>query len=183
MNNSNQSNMYQPPSGLPLATGLMASGLVASGGSAPSSQSSSGGASLLSSQTSSMGGSSQESLGSSSGAGAPPVVVLNKQRLQELIQEIDPCEQLDEDAEEMLLQMADDFIESLVSSSCQVAKHRGSKSLEVRDVQLVLEKNWNMSIPGFGNNLSVLNRLKSHSATTEAHKQRMALIKKTLKKF
>lgn len=113
----------------------------------------------------------------------PPVVVLNKQRLQELINEIDPCEQLDEEAEEMILQMADDFIETLVTSSCQIAKHRGSKSLEVRDVQLVLEKNFNMNIPGFGNTLTGLNRLKSHSSTTEAHKQRMALIRKTLKKF
>lgn len=113
----------------------------------------------------------------------PPVVVLNKQRLQELINEIDPCEQLDEEAEEVILQMADDFIESIVTSSCQIAKHRGSKSLEVRDVQLVLEKNFNMNIPGFGNTLSGLNRLKSHSSTTEAHKQRMALIRKTLKKF
>lgn len=113
----------------------------------------------------------------------PPVVVLNKQRLQELINEIDPCEQLDEEAEEMILQMADDFIETLVTSSCQIAKHRGSKSLEVRDVQLVLEKNFNMNIPGFGNTLTGLNRLKSHSSTTEAHKQRMALIRKTLKKI
>lgn len=113
----------------------------------------------------------------------PPVVVLNKQRLQELVNEIDPCEQLDEEAEEMILQMADDFIETLVTSSCQIAKHRGSKSLEVRDVQLVLEKNFNMNIPGFGNTLTGLNRLKAHSSTTEAHKQRMALIRKTLKKF
>lgn len=117
------------------------------------------------------------------GNSIPPVVVLNKQRLQELINEIDPCEQLDEEAEEMILQMADDFIETLVTSSCQIAKHRGSKSLEVRDVQLVLEKNFNMNIPGFGNTLTGLNRLKSHSSTTEAHKQRMALIRKTLKKF
>lgn len=112
----------------------------------------------------------------------PPVVVLNKQRLQELVAEIDPCEQLDEEVEDILLQMTDDFIENLVTASCQMAKHRDSRTLEVKDVQLILEKDWNMNIPGFGFTLSSLNRLKSHSATTEAHKQRLALIKKTLKK-
>lgn len=115
---------------------------------------------------------------------APPApVVLSKQRLHELVQEIDPTEQLDEEVEEALLHMADDFIDATVTAACQMARHRDSRSLEVRDVQLVLEKEWNISIPGFGNPLSQLNRFKSHSATTEAHKQRLALIKKTLRKM
>lgn len=113
----------------------------------------------------------------------PPVVVLNKQRLQELVTEIDPSEQLDEDVEDYLLQMTDDFIEKLVTDSCQVARHRGSSALEVKDIQLILEKYYNMIVPGFGPQLTALNRLKSHSAITEAHKQRVALIKRTLKKF
>lgn len=112
----------------------------------------------------------------------PPPVVLSKQRLQELVAEIDPCEQLDEDVEDALLQMADDFIESVVTSACQVAKHRNAKNLEVKDVQLVLEKDWNIEIPGFGTPLTSLNRHKSHAPVTEAHKQRLALIKKTMKK-
>ena len=111
------------------------------------------------------------------------VVVLNKQRLQELVTEIDPSEQLEEDVEDLLLQMTDDFIEKLVASACMVAKHRGANALEVDDVQLVLEKSWNMTMPGFGPPLTVLNRLKSHSPVTEAHRQRLSLIKKTLKKF
>src|SRR5438874_503561 len=51
----------------------------------------------------------------------PPIVVLNKQRLQELVSEIDPCEQLDEEVEDVLLQMADDFVDSVVTSACQFA--------------------------------------------------------------
>ena len=42
-----------------------------------------------------------------------PVVVLNKQRLQELVAEIDSNEQLDEDVEDVLLNIADDFIDNL----------------------------------------------------------------------
>lgn len=44
---------------------------------------------------------------------AGSVVVLNKQRLQELVAEIDSNEQLDEDVEDMLLNIADDFIDNL----------------------------------------------------------------------
>jgi len=110
-----------------------------------------------------------------------PVVILDKNRLQELVQEVDPNEQLEEEVEEMLLTMADDFIESLVSTSAMFAKHRKSSTLDVKDVQLALEKNWKIWIPGFG--ADDQHRHHKKSFATEAHKQRMALIKKTLKKF
>jgi hypothetical protein len=45
-------------------------------------------------------------------------------RLAELVREVDPTEQLDEDVEEILLQIADDFIEQTVSQACALAKHR-----------------------------------------------------------
>lgn len=107
-------------------------------------------------------------------------MLLNKARLQELVAEIDPDEQLDDDVEENLLQLADEFIENVVSHSCQLAKHRKSASLEVKDVQMVLERQWNMYVPGFGRATEIKQYPKS--ASTEAHKQRLALIKKTLKK-
>ncbi|KAK1153138.1 transcription initiation factor TFIID subunit 12 isoform X1 [Acipenser oxyrinchus oxyrinchus] len=105
--------------------------------------------------------------------------VLSKKKLQDLVREIDPNEQLDEDVEEMLLQIADDFIESVVTAACQLARHRKSSTLEVKDVQLHLERQWNMWIPGFGSDEI---RPYKKACTTEAHKQRMALIRKTTKK-
>lgn len=106
--------------------------------------------------------------------------VLDKRRLQELVKEIDPLEQLDEDVEEMLMQIADDFIDNVVTASCLIAKHRKSNTVEVKDVQLHLERSWNMWIPGFGSDEL---RPYKKSTTTEAHKQRMALLRKTLKKY
>ena len=69
-------------------------------------------------------------------------------RLNELVKEVDPSEQLDEEVEDVLLQIADDFIEQTVSQACNLAKHRKANTIDVRDVQLVLERSWNMWIPG-----------------------------------
>ena len=40
---------------------------------------------------------------------------MNAFRLTELVKEVDPSEQLDEEVEEILLQIADDFIEQTVT--------------------------------------------------------------------
>jgi len=106
--------------------------------------------------------------------------VLDKKRLNELVKEVDPSEQLDEDVEDVLLQIADDFIEQTVSQACALAKHRKAGTIDVKDVQIVLERSWNMWIPGFGSDDI---RPQRRSANTEAHKQRMAVIKKALKKY
>ncbi len=122
--------------------------------------------------------------------------------LQELVKEVDPSEQLDEEVEDLLLHIADDFIEQTVAASCALAKHRKANTVDVRDVQLVLgtehilsvisgngrplrtpfvsERSFNMWVPGFGTE-----DIKCHrrSAMTEAHRARMALIRKTLKKY
>ena len=66
--------------------------------------------------------------------------VVSKQRMSELVREIDPTEQLDEDVEELLMTIADDFIESTVNAACKLAKHRGSRTLDVKDVQMYLGK-------------------------------------------
>ncbi|KAG7164629.1 transcription initiation factor TFIID subunit 12-like [Homarus americanus] len=106
--------------------------------------------------------------------------VLNKQRITELVREVDPNEQLEEEVEEMLLSIADDFIESTVNAACRLAKHRGARVLDVKDVQMYLERNWHMWIPGFGTDEL---RPYKRAPTTEAHKQRQALIRKAIKKY
>ncbi len=61
---------------------------------------------------------------STAATGANETQVLDKKRLQELVREVDPNEQLDEEVEELLLHIADDFIEQTVTASCALAKHR-----------------------------------------------------------
>lgn len=106
--------------------------------------------------------------------------MLSKSRLQDLVRETDPTEQLDEDVEDMLLQLAEDFVETTMNAACLLAKHRHGKQVDVKDMQLYLERNWNMWIPGFGSD-----ELKpfKRSSLTESHKQRMNLIRRSTKKY
>jgi transcription initiation factor TFIID subunit 12 len=45
--------------------------------------------------------------------------------------------------------MADSFVDNVLYQACRNAKERGSKILEIRDIQLVLERTYNIRIPGY----------------------------------
>ncbi|KAI9679145.1 MAG: hypothetical protein M1822_007355 [Bathelium mastoideum] len=48
-----------------------------------------------------------------------------------------------------VLQMADDFVDSVVTAACRVAKLRPSATLDLRDLQLIVERNYNIRVPGY----------------------------------
>ncbi|CAF3048527.1 unnamed protein product [Rotaria sp. Silwood2] len=76
--------------------------------------------------------------------------LLDKRAIQELIKQVDPMMQIDEEVEDMLIQIAEEFVDSTLTASCQNAKHRKSNTVETKDVQLYLERTYSMWIPGFG---------------------------------
>ena len=59
-------------------------------------------------------------------------------RLQELARTIDPKLNLEPDAEKVVQDVLDDFVENLASFACELAVHRSSTTLEARDIQLAL---------------------------------------------
>lgn len=72
-----------------------------------------------------------------------------RRTIQDLVYSVDPNVKIEPEVEDLLLSIADEFIDSVTNFSCRLAKHRGGDTLEVRDLQLHLERNHNIRIPGF----------------------------------
>jgi hypothetical protein len=68
---------------------------------------------------------------------------------QELLQQIAPREIVDPAVEDFLLDVADDFIDSVTMFACMLAAHRNSDTLEITDVAAHLERAWDLVLPGF----------------------------------
>lgn len=103
--------------------------------------------------------------------------ILSKRSIHELVNQVDPLEKLDPEVADILVDIAENFLESITRSGCSLAKHRKSTTLEAKDILLHLEKNWNMSLPGFGGD-----EIKSYrrQITSDIHKERLAVIKKSM---
>jgi transcription initiation factor TFIID subunit 12 len=82
--------------------------------------------------------------------------VLSKKKLDELVRQVtgvtnagEGNEVLSVEVEEAILDYADTFVDDVVSAACKLAKTRGSAVLEIRDIQTILERNYNIRIPGY----------------------------------
>ncbi|KAG2403143.1 Transcription initiation factor TFIID subunit 12 TBP-associated factor [Vigna angularis] len=103
--------------------------------------------------------------------------ILSKRSIHELVNQVDPLEKLDHEVADILVDIAENFLESIIRSGCSLAKHRKSTTLEAKDILLHLEKNWNMTLPGFGGD-----EIKSYrrQITSDIHKERLSAIKKSV---
>ncbi|KAL9238030.1 hypothetical protein vseg_012509 [Gypsophila vaccaria] len=103
--------------------------------------------------------------------------ILSKRNIQELVHQVDPLENLDPEVEDVLVEIADDFIDSVISFGCSLAKHRKSDTLEAKDILLHLDRTWNMTFPGFGGD-----EIKTckKPVGNDMHKERLTVIKKSL---
>ncbi|KAL8874052.1 MAG: hypothetical protein Q9174_000557 [Haloplaca sp. 1 TL-2023] len=100
--------------------------------------------------------------------------VLGRKKLEELVRQVtggvdgEEGETLSAAAEETLLDVADDFVDQVVTAACRLAKMRASQTLELRDVQLVLERNYNIRIPGYASDeLRTVKKVQPTAAWTQ----------------
>ncbi|EQK99579.1 Histone-fold protein [Ophiocordyceps sinensis CO18] len=82
--------------------------------------------------------------------------ILSKKKLDELVRQVcggaaegQEGNMLSPEVEENILNMADSFVDNVLHAACRNSKERGSKVLEIRDIQLVLERTYNIRVPGY----------------------------------
>lgn len=78
--------------------------------------------------------------------------VLSKKKLDELVRQVTgggENDALSPEVEEAVLTLADDFVDTVITSACRLAKLRQGQTLEIKDLQIVLERNYGIRIPGY----------------------------------
>ena len=74
-------------------------------------------------------------------------LILSREKLRELATSISPELRLDTEVEDLLLSIVDDFVDNAAKGASDLARLRKSAALEVKDLQLHLERNYNLIVP------------------------------------
>ncbi|KXT00875.1 hypothetical protein AC578_971 [Pseudocercospora eumusae] len=86
--------------------------------------------------------------------------VLSKRKLDELVRQVtgsapasssdsESSSVLNPDVEECILEMTDNFVDEVITSACRLAKLRPGQTLDLRDIQITLERNYGIRVPGY----------------------------------
>ena len=120
--------------------------------------------------------------------------LISKLNLNKLARDVDPNAILEDEVIDFLLKLSEDFIDTVVTGSCALgelfidlespvsisllAKHRKSPTLDTADIKLCLSRQFDLQIPGF----PIEDLQLKKQQTGEAHKQRLQLIRKQMKR-
>ena len=114
---------------------------------------------------------------------AAPVV--NRNKLREITTATVPGERLEFESETVLMHIADEFVDDLLGNACRLAKHRDSPTLEASDLLLYLEREHDITVPGYENledkivrKPSTSNSQQPSTSVVDAHSRRMIQVQR-----
>ncbi|VDN17830.1 unnamed protein product [Gongylonema pulchrum] len=126
--------------------------------------------------------------------------LLDKEAIDALVKAVDPMEAVEDDVSDVLVQLIEEFVDDLIQYSARLTKNSpkieakdvqftlqrkykmNSPKIEAKDVQFTLQRKYKMFLsPNPGSQVGDPNA-HAKSPATEAHRQRMALIKKVIQK-
>uniref|UniRef100_A0A915E611 Transcription initiation factor TFIID subunit 12 n=1 Tax=Ditylenchus dipsaci TaxID=166011 RepID=A0A915E611_9BILA len=64
---------------------------------------------------------------------------MDKISLEQMLKQMDSSARMENDVRDVLTDYVDDYLNQLLKKSCELAKHRGSKKLQMKDVEYALE--------------------------------------------
>lgn len=110
-------------------------------------------------------------------AASIPEQVYNKRKINELIKSLmsDDMEEsiIEAEVEDLVGDLIEEFVDNIATFACRLAKHRKSEHVEAKDVQVHLERNWNIRVPGFpGDEVSIVRR----TVPSKAHNSKVDLL-------
>mmetsp|Transcript_11295 Transcript_11295/g.52481 ORF Transcript_11295/g.52481 Transcript_11295/m.52481 type:complete len:166 (+) Transcript_11295:624-1121(+) len=100
------------------------------------------------------------------------VQAIPRNSLRELLLKAAPGENIEPAVEDFLLDLADDFIDSVTSFACKLAAHRRSDTVEIDDIMVHLERAWGISVSGLWVDGS-MKEIRDPSDICRMHKSRM----------
>lgn len=95
-----------------------------------------------------------------------PKLTIPPTKFADILESINPYITMDNDIQNILIELSNDFIHNVCNISCQLAKHRQSNQLEARDVEVFLAKQYGIQIPPSHNNID-----NTNTATTQQQQQ------------
>ena len=102
------------------------------------------------------------------------VELATKINISSMLDELAPDEKFDTEVEEMLIDIAHNFIDNVAIGSSLIANHRNSPTLELSDVQQYLGQEYNINLFDYISNTSH----KEQNLNKQLHQRRLNKIKK-----
>jgi transcription initiation factor TFIID subunit TAF12 len=108
--------------------------------------------------------------------------VLKQNALADICSELTSTETLDINVEKFLADMADNFLDTVLDSACQLAKHKKNDKVSIEDIAIAIEQNFDIYEPNkYTKRLSQIKTNEIKNISTNDHKKRLELTKEETK--